>query len=158
MRLNYCGLTISLARYFLHAIHSLTCCYEKMKIKILVREQTYVHIWLKFISSINAGISINNIIFRLPTHIHWDDSYIIWIGGVSTCNCAYRYSTRPISKAKLQITPWSYLPLWFVAGQIFKKNKSQYTAGISQWQIVLLIVAGSTNLILPPPRNHFTWK
>ena len=47
--------------------------------------------WTKFLTQANKGISINNIIHRQPTHIRWDDSCPIGIGGVSISGRASRY-------------------------------------------------------------------
>ena len=90
-RLNHCGYIIPLALHFLHKIRLLTRRCSKSTVNITKIERRYLHIWIRFLASANKGISINNIIYRRPTHIRWDDSCPIGIGGVSTNGRAYRY-------------------------------------------------------------------
>ena len=91
-RLNHAGYIIPLARHFLHAIRRLTQRCSNKRVTITDRERKYLNIWLRFLTKANQGISINNIVYRRPTHIRWDDSCPIGIGGVSTNGRAYRYN------------------------------------------------------------------
>ena len=92
-RLNHCGYIIPLARHFLHSIRNLTYrCRNQSSVQINPKELKYLNLWLKFLHQAHTGISINNIVFRRPTHIRWDDSCPIGIGGVSLTGRAYRYN------------------------------------------------------------------
>ena len=64
----------------------------KKQIKISSKETRYLHIWKRFMSYAKSGISINNILYRRPTHIRWDDSCPIGIGGVDLTGKEYCYN------------------------------------------------------------------
>ena len=93
-RLNHAGFIIPHARHFLHVIrnlHSRCLLNKKEKTKLTATENDYLKIWINFLQYAHNGISINNIIYRQPDHIRWDDSCPIGIGGVSMSGLAYRY-------------------------------------------------------------------
>ena len=90
-RLNHCGYIIPLARNFLHPIRSILSSTSKRKHNISKKESNYLRLWQNFLNYANRGISINNIVYRRPTHIRWDDSCPVGIGGVSIKGSAYRY-------------------------------------------------------------------
>ena len=93
-RLNHAGFIIPHARHFLHVIrnlHSRCLLNKKEKTKLTATENDYLKIWINFLQYAHSGISINNIIYRQPNHIRWDDSCPIGIGGVSMSGLAYRY-------------------------------------------------------------------
>ena len=48
-------------------------------------------LWIAFLTIVNKGISINNVVYYKPDHIRWDDSWPIGIRGVSISGRAYRY-------------------------------------------------------------------
>ena len=50
-----------------------------------------LHLWLELLEKGRAGTSINNIVFRTPTHLHWADSCPFGMGGYSTSGRAWRY-------------------------------------------------------------------
>ena len=91
-KLNHCGYIIPLARNFLHPIRSLRHRCKHCSQTISSRESNYLQLWQQFLRYAGSGISINNIIFRRPSHIRWDDSCPIGIGGVSITGRAYRYN------------------------------------------------------------------
>ena len=91
-RLNHVGYIIPTARHFLHPIRSLTRRCANKACKITTIESNYLKLWTKFLKDANEGISINNLVYRKPTHLRWDDSCPIGIGGVSITGTAYRYN------------------------------------------------------------------
>ena len=90
-QLNHCGYIIPQACHFLHPIRALSRRFSKTMSHLTPKEIRYLHIWKKFITYAGMGISINNIIYRRPSHIRWDDSCPIGIGGISCTGVAYRY-------------------------------------------------------------------
>ena len=90
-RLNHCGYVIPLARNFLHPLRAIINKQSKHTHILSPKERKYLRLWQDYLSYANKGISINNIIYRRPTHIRWDDSCPIGIGGVSISGAAYRY-------------------------------------------------------------------
>ena len=90
-RLNHCGYIIPLARHFLHPIRNLLYRSPKRHIILHQHEVTYLKLWQRFLTYAKAGISINNVVYRRPTHIRWDDSCPVGIGGISISGKAYRY-------------------------------------------------------------------
>ena len=91
-RLNHCGYIIPTARHFLHPIRNmLNHSPQRRNISVTTLEQTYLKLWQRFLNYAKGGISINNIVYRRPTHIRWDDSCPIGIGGISLSGRAYRY-------------------------------------------------------------------
>ena len=96
-RLNHCGYIIPHARHFLHPLRAILTSNHKKSHPLSTKEKKYLQIWQSFLSYANRGISINNIVYRRPTHIRWDDSCPIGIGGVSVKGLAYRYHLpRPL--------------------------------------------------------------
>ena len=89
-RLNHCCFIIPLARHFMHCLRNLR---DRSRPVASLRpiESKYLKLWLQFLEQANNGLSINNIIYRQPTHIRWDDSCPIGIGGVSLLGRAYRF-------------------------------------------------------------------
>ena len=64
-RLNHCGYIIPSARHFLHPIRNiLVKSNTKRNIHITDLEKTYLHLWQRFLTYANSGISINNIVYR----------------------------------------------------------------------------------------------
>ena len=90
--INHCGYIIPLTRHFLHPIRSIMRQSANKLIKIPSKDIRYLQIWKRFMSYAKYGISINNIVYRRPTHIWWDDSCPTVIGGVSLIGKAYRYN------------------------------------------------------------------
>ena len=91
-RINHLVYIIPLAVHFLHKIRVFTRRCAHCKVKISKAERKYLNIWLQFLKLAKKGIPINNIVYRRPTHIRWDDSCPIGIGGISTNGRAYRYN------------------------------------------------------------------
>ena len=91
-KLNHCGYIIPLARHFLHPIRHLRHRCQRTSQTISKREIKYLSLWQHFLKYAGGGMSINNLIYRRPSHIRWDDSCPIGIGGVSITGRAYRYN------------------------------------------------------------------
>ena len=90
-RLNHAATIIPLFRHFIHTFRNLLKRCGKKPTSLNNTEKRYLHLWITFLTKTNKGISINNIVFRQPTHLRWDDSCPIGIGGLSITGRAYRY-------------------------------------------------------------------
>ena len=88
--LNHCCFIIPLAHHVIRTLRNLrdrshhTASLRPIEIK-------YLNLWLQFLGQANNGLSINNIVYRQPTHIRWDNSFPIGIGEVSLLGQAYRF-------------------------------------------------------------------
>lgn len=79
-RLKHVGYIIPTVQHFLHPIASPTRRCANKACKITTIESNYLKLWTKFLNDANDGISINNLLYRKPTHLRWDDSCPIGIG------------------------------------------------------------------------------
>lgn len=90
--LNHCCFIIPLAHHVIRTLRNLrdrshhTASLRPIEIK-------YLNLWLQFLGKKNNGLSINNTIYRQPTHIQWDDSCSIRICGVSLLGITYIFHT-----------------------------------------------------------------
>ena len=89
-QIDHCAFIIPLAQHFLHTIRSLPTRSKQAKTsKISNKERKYFKTWLKFLQSVNKGVSMNNIVYRCSIYVLWDDSWLIVIGGVSHLGSVY---------------------------------------------------------------------
>ncbi|MGH7974512.1 MAG: hypothetical protein ACREBR_03205, partial [bacterium] len=84
-RLNHVGYIIPQARHFLNRIRSFKDKYDgkKTKIHLAQRHIDDLLLWKDFISQARAGMSINLLIYRDPTHVFRSDACPHGIGGYS---------------------------------------------------------------------------
>jgi len=81
-RLNHVAFTIPSARHFLNRIRRLEYIADKYgTAKINPQTRCDLKLWLDFIHQANTGLSINSIVFRLPTIICFSDASEHGIGG-----------------------------------------------------------------------------
>ena len=89
-RLNHCCFIIPLTCHFIYVLRKLRDR-SRHTTSLTSVETKYINLWLKFLRQKNTSFSINNIIYRQPTHIRWDDSCPIGIEDVSLLVRAYRF-------------------------------------------------------------------
>jgi hypothetical protein len=83
-RLNHCGFLIPQARHFMGRIRSAKHSASKRRhTRLSVDVQLDLALWLEFIASAGAGIDMNNLVFRHPTHVSRVDACEHGIGGYS---------------------------------------------------------------------------
>ena len=94
-RLNHVGFTIPMMRHFLNCLRKLfsqaqNCQWGSAKLTAKVRDD--LRLCLDFLSIAREGISINNVIYRKPTHVYHSNACEHGIGGYSlTSGRAWRW-------------------------------------------------------------------
>ena len=92
-RLNHIGYIIPCARHFLNRIRRLEWIADKHGIAIITPDSNKdLKLWIKFLQRAQRGISINSVIFRVPTTIAVSDSCEYGVGGYCLkTGIAWRY-------------------------------------------------------------------
>ena len=96
-RLNHVAFIIPSARHFMNRLRKLERTAERYGLaKISGEARKDLQLWLNFLDKANAGISINNIIFRQVTSLNLSDSCEMGIGGYghqSSIGWRYEFTT-----------------------------------------------------------------
>jgi hypothetical protein len=83
-RLNHCGFLIPQARHFMGRIRTAKHAASKRRYaRLSTGVQLDLGLWLSFLASAGAGIDMNNLTFRHPTHVSRVDASEHGIGGYS---------------------------------------------------------------------------
>jgi hypothetical protein len=83
-QLNHCDFLIPQAQHFMGRIRTVKHAASKRRFARLSPDvQLDLNLWLSFLASAGAGISMNNLTFRHPTHISRVDASEHRIGGYS---------------------------------------------------------------------------
>jgi hypothetical protein len=83
-RLNHIGYIIPCARHFLNRIRRLEWTADKHgSAMITLNSSKDLKLWIKFLQRAQRGISINSVVFRVPTTIAVSDSCEYGVGGYS---------------------------------------------------------------------------
>jgi hypothetical protein len=83
-RLNHCGFLIPQARHFMGRIRTAKHAASKRRYaRLSTGVQLDLGLWLSFLASAGAGIDMNNLTFRHPTHVSRVDASEHSIGGYS---------------------------------------------------------------------------
>jgi hypothetical protein len=107
-RLEHLRLAIPIIHHFmiwLWDLHSIAK--QQRSVKINGEHLKDVHLMLDFLKNANAGISLNNIAFRRPTHIFWSDSCPAGLGAYSQKILFGDGTFQRISNSEHQTTFWN---------------------------------------------------
>ena len=95
-RLQRCAYVVPHSSYFMNRLRHLQRITERTTWSNL---STAVHqdleLWLQFLYNASKGTSINNLVYRKPSHFFWADSYPFGLGGYSASGRAWRFCIPP---------------------------------------------------------------
>ena len=93
-RLNHASYVVPLSRHFLNTLRlrldPKVLSKPKQTFRFNVDEEADLGTWELFLQSANAGISMNLLTFRNPSHVGWSDSCPFGIGGFTLSGRAWR--------------------------------------------------------------------
>ena len=95
-RLQRCAYVIPHSSYFMNRLRHLQRVTEhKNWANLSATVKTDLELWLVFLKRAHEGTSINNLVFRKPSHFFWADSCPFGLGGYSSSGRAWRFYIPP---------------------------------------------------------------
>ena len=95
-RLERTAYAVPNAKFFINRLRHLQYVAEKTR-WVTVPKATLedLHLWVEFLEQAKKGTSINNLVFRRPSHFFWADSCPFGLGGYSARGRAWRFYIPP---------------------------------------------------------------
>ena len=95
-RLQRCAYVVPHSSYFMNRLRHLQQITEKTTwSNISTAVQQDLELWLQFLYYASKGTSINNLVYRKPSHFFWADSCPFGLGGYSASGRAWRFYIPP---------------------------------------------------------------